>query len=369
LFLLLPGVLVFPDTGDRLREDFEAERLNRSNDSLEAQLKALQDTRRERACRAAPGETVPVPGARPEGADNAQPVPQMELVPRPPERVPLQPRGEQAPQAENIAQLLEKATVLVVAPLVRGESLGTGFFIDERHIVTNHHVVEGAQAQTVFIASRAINGVRRGRVVALTQPPPVENDVRPDFAVVEVEPVAGASALKLTVTPPKLSTAYVAGYPAFLVERDANFAKLFRQLGASIGQGDIDRILAGQQFAVPGVDLRSGRVNNLMKTGRAELPVIIHDMQLAKGNSGGPLVDSCGRLGGVNTLLFPNDEAGYQQGNVAQDVTLLRKFLTENGVSFSADDGPCGAVGGSGPQVPQPPQTPPPNAPRALEHN
>jgi hypothetical protein len=94
-----------------------------------------------------------------------------------------------------------------------------------------------------------------------------------------------------------------------------------------------------------------------MSTGRNAIPIVIHDMQLAQGNSGGPLIDACGRLGGVNTALFQNDE-GPQQANVAQDVGLLRKFLTDNHIAFTSDDGPCNPEVAT--NTPPRPNTPPP---------
>lgn len=353
LILLLPGVLAYPNvSNDAARAQFETERLKRSNESLEAQIDALQKAAQDKLCRADGGASVVVPGLPPSAPGKEEPAPRMELTPRPPEQAALPPaRPGEAPQAQNVAELLEKATVLVIAPSgkKKGVSTGTGFFISDRHIVTNHHVIEDANPQAVLVASKSFSGVRRAHVVAKTEPPPSESEARPDLAVLEVEPIPGVGALRLAGTPPKLSTAYVAGFPGFLVQRDANFAKLIKELEDALGQGDVDQALASRQMPVPGADLRYGRVNNLMSTGPLELPIVIHDMQLAQGNSGGPLVDGCGRLGGVNTMLFPNAKAGYQQGNVAQDVTVLRKFLTEKQIAFTADDAACAPAAGAAP--------------------
>ena len=361
LILLLPGVLAYPDASSSVgRDDFEAERLKRSNEFLEAQLKVLQNAARDRVCRAGEGETIPVPGFPPSDPDKSgdgknEPKPQMELLPRAPERVSLPPRPGETAQAANIAEALEKSTVFVVAPLPdKKVSFGTGFFINDRYIVTNHHVVEHA-SDHVLVASKIFNGVRAARVVAKTEPPPNETMSVPDFAVLEIEPVGGVTPLHLGVTPPKLSTAYIAGFPFFLISEDAAYKKLLSELHEALALGDDDQALAHRRLTVPGVDLRYGRVNNIMTLGPAELPIIIHDMQIAPGNSGGPLVDACGRLAGVNTAHFTNiardatsdvtktdtSITGIQQGNVAQSAGVLRKFLSEKQIPFTPDDNPC----------------------------
>jgi S1-C subfamily serine protease len=354
LVLLLPGVLVYPDLDSQAAQNnFEAVRLRQSNVSLEAQLKALQKADRERVCRA--DGTVPVPGLAPTDSGKPEPPPQMELLPRPPDKVPLLPRTGEPPQAATIAEMLENATVYVFVIMQKGASSGSGFFIGDRYIVTNRHVVENAIDEAhIYVASRTFGGVRRARVIAKTPPLVKGAGPQPDFAVLEVEPVAGVSALKLGGTPPKLSTAYIAGYPGFLVAHDVAFDKFIDELKEALTQGDDDQRLAARRFTVPGADLRYGRINNTMTSGNAETPIIVHDMQIAHGNSGGPLVDACGRLGGVNSLFYAE---ASQVGNVALDVGALRKFLTEKQIPFTADDSPCGGTGPTSSLPNQPPPT------------
>ncbi len=98
-----------------------------------------------------------------------------------------------------------------------------------------------------------------------------------------------------------------------------------------------------------------------MNTGSAQLPILLHDMQLAPGNSGGPLIDGSGRLIGVNTMLLPSNK-GTRQGNVAQDVETVRNFLAQNHITFASDETVCGAANGAPPPTPAPApgQTPAP---------
>jgi S1-C subfamily serine protease len=350
LLLSLPGVLVYPappvDTS--ARDAFEQQRLHASNESLEAQLRAIQVALDGKQCRPA-NLVVPVPDLPSDssGSDGDKPsdTPQLQVQPAAPEKAQLPPgetRGRE--DATTVGRLLEKTTVLIVAFSSEGENIsisqGSGFLISNQHVVTNHHVVEHVDASRVFVANKAL-GVVPARIVALSQPPPTETDVRTDIAVLEIEPQAGLTGLALGPTPPKLSTAYVAGYPGFLTERDSAFKSFVQTLArGAFSRDDVRQSMARDHIEVPGVDLEEGRINNSMRTGSRSLPILLHDMQLAKGNSGGPLVDACGRLIGINTALFASD-AGTRQGNVAQDVTTVRGFLSEKGIAFVDEPQAC----------------------------
>jgi len=347
LLLMLPGVLVYPAAGGRGERDaFEEQRLRASNDSLEAQLRTLQETGRQRVCRLNDAP-VPVPSFRTSPADSTakgpQEAPRMELLPRPPERVALPPNPDGANGA-NVGELLDNSTVLIIGfKDPDGISLGSGFFVSDRNVVTNHHVIAGVSEGSIFVASRAIGGIRRARLVVASQPPPSEDEIRMDLAVLEIQPVGAHPSLRIGTTPPKLSTAYVAGFPGFITQRDVDFETFITRLQDSLRAGNVDEALSSQKVSVPSADLKYGRINNVMSTGRNVVPIVIHDMQLARGNSGGPLVDACGRLGGINSLLFTSDQ-GAQQANVAQDVSLVRKFLTDNHIAFVSDESPCNPV-------------------------
>ncbi|HUZ66312.1 MAG TPA: trypsin-like peptidase domain-containing protein, partial [Beijerinckiaceae bacterium] len=126
-------------------------------------------------------QSAPAPGL-----SDGNGAPRMELTPRPPEQAPLPKDDKSAGGAKNVAELLDKSTVMVFGLTKDGYSQGTGFFISDRRIVTNHHVIAPADPDYVFVASPLFGGVRHAHVVARTMPPPSETDFRPDFAVLEI---------------------------------------------------------------------------------------------------------------------------------------------------------------------------------------
>ncbi|WP_020176812.1 S1 family peptidase [Methyloferula stellata] len=363
IILLLPGVLKFPSKSTVDHEALEFERLHASNESLESQLKALQTVAGERVCRAG-DPVVQVPGTGP-----SDPPSKMELLPRPPDQVPLPGQANKGtPDSATIASLLDAATVLVFAAKTEDSGTqGTGFFINDRNIVTNRHVVENSKDGGIVVASRSLGGVKRARLVATSAPKKEDNSINVDLAVLEVEPVANRTSLALGTTPAKLSTVYIAGFPGFITEKDVAFDNFVRKLSENPNDPNAGK---SSDVTMPSPDMRYGRVNNIIRSGSDALPIILHDMQLAPGHSGGPLVDACGRLDGINSWdIRPED--GPQQANVAQDASILRSFLKDRNISFKSDDSACSngpTLAQTPPVAPQtippPPVAPPPQAPK-----
>jgi S1-C subfamily serine protease len=353
IILLLPGVLKFPVNNSTERDALESQRLHASNESLESQLTALQKVAHEKVCRAG-DPTVQVPGENPSESPS-----KMELLPRPPDQVPLPGQANKGPaDSATIASLLDAATVLVFAAKTEDSGTqGSGFFINDRNIVTNRHVVENSKDGGIVVASRSLGGVKRARLVSISAPKTDDKSVNVDLAVLEIEPVANRTSLPVGTTPAKLSTVYIAGFPGFITEKDVAFDNFVRKLSENPNDTNTSK---PSDVSMPSPDMRYGRVNNIIRSGTQSLPIILHDMQLAPGHSGGPLVDACGRLSGVNSWdIRPED--GPQQANIAQDASILSTFLKERNISFKSDDGPCA----NGPSVAQTPVIvpPAPNAP------
>ena len=191
------------------------------------------------------------------------------------------PRGAFLPHEQALMDLFEQARVSVVFITTEARVVdawtrnafsiprgtGSGFVWDDRgHIVTNRHVVSGASAARVRLSD--------GRDA--------------DAALVGVSPAHDLAVLKIDV----------ANLPRSL------------QIGSShdlrVGQ---TALAIGNPFGLDWT-LTTGIVSALDRSlptedGRGLIEHVIQtDAAINPGNSGGPLLDSAGRLIGVNTMIF-----------------------------------------------------------------
>jgi S1-C subfamily serine protease len=321
LILLIPGVLVYPnpEAGAAARSN-ELEALKAHNQTLDERLRLLREGTSERVCRA------------PDPAGSGPTLNPTELLPRPIDRVQVEPpNAGNAPQpAMPLVQLLDAAVVFVIGlptEQARGQAggvnTGTGFFISDRHIVTNRHVVRGADPNRIFFTNRALGRVQTAKVIAESQLGTPE-EPGTDLAVLETEPVPQRIFLKLGPMPAKQTDVVAVGYPGFVIGSDTGLKKLI--------EGDIN--------SAPDSQHTRGIVTSVTAMGERGFPVITHSAQIAEGNSGGPLTDLCGRVVGVNTW-YRSNRSGPQAVNMAQGPDTVREFLQAKGIAFQTDAQPC----------------------------
>jgi serine protease Do len=146
----------------------------------------------------------------------------------------------------------------------RAQSLGSGFIIDESGIiVTNNHVVEGAETITITLHDDTqFEGTLLG------------TDESTDLAVVKIEP----GDMKLVAT--EWSDSDLARVGDWIVAIGNPFG-----LGSTVTAGII---------SAKARDIRSGPYDSFIQT----------DASINRGNSGGPSFDIEGRVVGVNTAIF-----------------------------------------------------------------
>lgn len=209
---------------------------------------------------------------------------------------------------KDLVDRLHKAVVLVIAE----DDTGSGFFVTPDIVVTNSHVVTSAKSGEVMVIGRGLDAPRSAQIVARTNSP---GQNQRDYAILRVNGGRGDTTLPLVLEASELSNVVAAGFPGLLLDTDMNFRALIR----------------GDMKAMPELAMSQGAIMAVQNRERG-LPVIAHSAPISGGNSGGPLVDMCGRVMGINTFI----NVAVQQGTSAGFALAgndLNTYLRANGVN------------------------------------
>ena len=248
-----------------------------------------------------PGEPLQIPrDAAPESAAPAtqakEPVTKMS------------PKRLEAREPANVAELLEQNTVLILALVGKGVSMGTGFFLAPDTIMTNAHVV-GNATEVVYI-NKFVGTVRAASVLLRVR----EQGL--DFAVLKTREPIPVKPLKLQKDlVQKMERVSAWGFPSAVMSDDPKFLGL----------------LQGNMQAAPEVVYTEGSVNVVLNR---KPPLVVHSATVSQGNSGGPLVNAAGDVVGINTMIKLDDRS-YRQSSLAIPSTVIAAFLEANKVSFT----------------------------------
>jgi putative serine protease PepD len=203
----------------------------------------------------------------------------------------------------NLADVVERVRPSVVAVNTvvtnragapQGEGLGTGVVVDQQgHILTNYHVIDGANAVTVKFADGT---VLAGKVIG--------SDPGNDLAVVSVNAPADA------LTPARFANSDTvrAGQGVFAIGNPFS-------LEFSVTSG-----------IVSGTDRQSGGGI----TGRSIRGVIQTDAAVNPGNSGGPLFDADGNVIGINASIEnPTGQRVFVGVGFAIPANIVQRYLPD----------------------------------------
>jgi S1-C subfamily serine protease len=193
--------------------------------------------------------------------------------------------GSAAPIAlpTDVSEIFERVSPSVVT-VVSESGEGSGVvWDDEGHIVTNNHVVEGAASLGIVLVS----GERRPATIVATDP-------LTDLAVIQAEE-DGLPAAEFAERVPKVGELAVAiGNP------------LGFESSATAG------IISGLHRALPSGGQTPALVD-LVQT----------DAAISPGNSGGALVDSTGKVLGINVAYIPPSEQAVSIGFAIPSLTVV----------------------------------------------
>lgn len=178
-----------------------------------------------------------------------------------------------------LEELLERIRPVLVLVHNGRRGAGAGVLAGEGQVLTNLHVVGRARSVQVVLHD---DTTYNARVIA--------SDPRVDLALLQLPANGNAAAVFSSGTPRPGELVYAFGHPW--------------------GQRNV--LTGGVLSAVASVRGRNG-----------EVPILRADVQLAPGNSGGPLLNAAGEVIGLNAMIFGGDQS------VAIPSSLIRSFLAE----------------------------------------
>lgn len=216
----------------------------------------------------------------------------------------------------DVAAASRSVVRVVVVALEDGEpadiGTGSGVAVAPDKILTNAHVLAAAAEGEAIIGIVPSEGRKRftGRLIAF--------EPQRDLALIQlldgrVEPAAIA-----TGPVPDGAAVAALGYP-FSVDRA--------------------RELSAEGFVTPAAPVKSwGRVSGGASSQRFD--TVLHDAAIGRGNSGGPLVDACGRVVGINSFVS-NSEGVDAVFGFAVSAREIIPFLRSAGVRPQTTALPC----------------------------
>jgi S1-C subfamily serine protease len=315
VFISIPSVLTYPEQVEQSLEAIPQDVLDiaeRHNALLRERVAGLEEALNQGLC-VEDGQFSAAGGP---------------LSPRAAQALPGPPAASSVPCAGaappgfsgSIADLAFRSTVLIVSNPANEsdrQSIGTGFFIAPNLIMTNAHVVDDAGEGTLRVYNSEL-GVIAATIKAIGKS---ADEGGPDLAVLEVAAPGAVPHLTFARVTEQAQVRAV-GFPGFIVMRDAQFMSAMNA--------------TNQQRPEKKPTISNGNV--LAVQVEQDGGWIYHDAFIARGNSGGPLVDACGRVVGVNTALSADkDEAseaaiGSSVGK-AIPLDVVQAFLSANGIT------------------------------------
>ncbi len=236
---------------------------------------------------------------------------------------PVQQADASAPNWAATAKAVSPSVVAITAQLANGEAQGSGVIIDgNAHVVTNNHVVAGAQKLQVTLADgRTFSAQVRG------------TDPSTDLAVITIDNAPD------DLTPISMgdSEALAVGDPVMAVGNPLGLA-------GTVTTGIVSALNRPVSTQAEEPQQQQNPFNGGFQQQQTQAePVVTNAIQTSAainpGNSGGALVDASGRLVGINSSIASlGQSSGGQSGSIgigfaipATEVQSIAKQLIDTG--------------------------------------
>jgi len=211
---------------------------------------------------------------------------------------------------EELNTILQKSTVRILTK----EGSGSGFFINSNTIVTNRHVIEKTNIDQIYIASKELGP--KPLHVTLSSMTKDSKFFNPDLAILHLDKsLPTISSLSIANEPSPLQPVIAAGYPGISTKSDSD------QL-------------------IPNLILTAGEVSVLQPQSNGS-SWVIHTAQISPGSSGGSLINRCGSVVGVNTLIGSGQDMADGRALYAMSSNSLMKYLDGVGEKYKHSDANC----------------------------
>jgi putative serine protease PepD len=234
-----------------------------------------------------------------------------------------------APDWTATASVVSPSVVSITATLAQGGAQGSGVIIDKTHVLTNNHVVAGAQKLTVTLSDgRTYDADVRG------------TDPSTDLAVITVKnapsdlaPISIGNSDKIAVGDPVMAVGNPLGLAGTVT------TGIVSALNRPVTTEAESQAPSDGTQADPNAQTQTGGGGETVVTNAIQTSAAINP-----GNSGGALVNASGQLIGINSAIASlGASSGGQSGSIGigfaipvNEATSIAKQLIDNGTATHA---------------------------------